>query len=160
VSRARQKRRPGADQLAADHGTAERRQHGEMLDRATDIPGVVGKRVKHECRLDWYLDKASIIDRQHEAGIRLRRDWAIATSAPRMTVRYALRIEGRDSFTELQLAARRRIARALQSLATEARSVLIDVCCFDEWASGRLPRLRKGLTQLADHYGLPKQGAR
>lgn len=160
MSRARPKRRaaPPVDP-AADHGPPERRRHGELVDRTTDTPGLVGKRVRHECRLDWYWDKAAIVDRQHEAGIRLRRDWTIATAAPRMTVRYALRIEGRDSFTELQLVARRRVARALEPLAAATRATVVAVCCFDEWASGALPRLREGLTRLADHYGLPKEGA-
>ena len=157
MSRPRSRARAALAETSADHGPAERRRHDELVDRATDLPGIVGKRVKHECRLDWYWDKASIVDRQHAAGIRLRRDWSIATAAPRMTVRYALRIEGRDSFSDLQLAARRRIARALQPLSPEMRAALLAVCCFDEWASGRLPRLREGLTHLADHYGLPKE---
>jgi hypothetical protein len=28
------------------------------------------------------------------------------------------------------------------------------VCCFDNWASGRLPVLRDALSILADRYGL------
>jgi hypothetical protein len=31
------------------------------------------------------------------------------------------------------------------------------VCCFDAWAAERLPRLRDGLTRLADHYGIAKE---
>jgi hypothetical protein len=62
---ARTKRVPLALANPADHGPAERAQHDTLLPHATEAAGVVGKRVKHECRLDWYLDKGSIIDRQH-----------------------------------------------------------------------------------------------
>ena len=67
----------------ADHGTPERAQHGELVTRETMDAGITGKRVKHECRLDWYLDKGSIIDRQHEAGLRFRRDWHFAAASSR-----------------------------------------------------------------------------
>jgi hypothetical protein len=70
----RAKRTPRATANPADHGPPERSQHDTLLPNATEAAGVVGKRVKHECRLDWYLDKASIVDRQHEAGLRFRRD--------------------------------------------------------------------------------------
>jgi hypothetical protein len=159
VKRAAQKsraRRP-ADP-AVDRGPAERALHGELVDRATDIPGVVGKRVRHECRLDWYWDKCSLVDRQHAAGMRFRSDWMIASAEPKLTGTYGLRIRGRESFTELRLAARRRVARALRQLPEHARAVVIDVCCFDNWASGRLPALREALTTLTDHYGLPRDG--
>jgi hypothetical protein len=143
---------------AADRGPAERAQHGELLNRTTDIPGVIGKRARHECRLDWYWDKCSLVDRQHAAGIRFRGDWMIASAEPKLTGSYDLRVPGRESFSELQLAARRRVARALHRLSERARPVVIDVCCFDNWASGRLPELRDALTTLADHYRLPRDG--
>jgi hypothetical protein len=43
----------------ADRGPPERSRHDALLDRATGIPGVVGKRIQHACRLDWYWDKYS-----------------------------------------------------------------------------------------------------
>ncbi|HZS81236.1 MAG TPA: DUF6456 domain-containing protein [Stellaceae bacterium] len=153
-SRARARRAP--DTPAADHGPAERAQHGELVTRETMIAGVTGKRVKHECRLDWYWDKCSILDRQHAAGIRFRREWQLATAAPKVIGRYGARVTGRYEFTETQLAARRRLARVMTMLGQDLASVLIDVCCYDNWAGERLPKLRDGLTWLADDYGLPR----
>ncbi|MBV9523926.1 MAG: hypothetical protein JO010_14090 [Alphaproteobacteria bacterium] len=155
-ARARAARR-GAALPLADQGTAERAQHGELETRQTMLAGVTGKRVKHECRLDWYWDKCSIIDRQHAAGIRLRRDWSLATARPQIVGRYGPRVTGHHEFADSQLAARRRIARAVAALGEECARILIDVCCFDNWAAERLPRLRDGLTTLADHYGLPRE---
>src|SRR5471030_1960241 len=112
MAKARKRRRHAATTLA-DHGTAERARHGELLPRETMVAGITGKRVKHECRLDWYWDKGSIIDRQHEAGLRFRRDWHFAAAAPSVVCAYGARISrlaGRQDFAEGQLAARRRIA--------------------------------------------------
>jgi uncharacterized protein DUF6456 len=144
---------------SVDHGPAERAQHGELVTRETMVAGITGKRVKHECRLDWYWDKGSIIDRQYEAGLRFRRDWHFAASAPSVVGTYGARISrlaGRQDFTDTQLAARRRTAAAIALLGRELAAIVVDVCCFDNWASGRLPALRDGLRMLADHYGLAR----
>jgi hypothetical protein len=144
---------------SVDHGTAERGQHGELVTRETMVAGITGKRVKHECRLDWYWDKGSIIDRQYEAGLRFRRDWHFAASAPSVVGAYGARISrpaGRQDFTDTQLVARRRTAAAIALLGRELAAIVVDVCCFDNWASGRLPALRDGLGMLADHYGLAR----
>jgi hypothetical protein len=143
--------------VAADFGPAERAQHGELAPRATEVAGVVGRRVRHECRLDWYQDKASLDDRQHDAGLRFRRDWLVATAPPKLTGTYGQRLgaTGQD-FREMQLIARRRVGKALLALGDELGAVIIAVCGFDEWASGRLPRLREALTLLADHYGIAR----
>jgi hypothetical protein len=142
---------------AADLGPPERARHGEVVPRATEAAGVIGRRVKHECRLDWYHDKASLDDRQYDAGIRFRRDWLLATAPPRLTGTYGPRVgTSVQDFHEIQLAARRRTARALLALGEELGAPVIAVCGFDEWASGRLPRLREALTLLADHYGMPR----
>lgn len=145
--------------VPVDHGTKERARHGELVTRETMTAGITGKRVKHECRLDWYWDKGSIVDRQHEAGLRFRRDWQFAATAATIVGAYGPRITrmaGRHDFTDTQLAARRRIAAAVALLGRDLASVAVDVCCFDNWASGRLPALRDGLSLLADHYGLAR----
>ena len=154
MARAKPRRRVAG--TLADHGTPERGRHGELVARATGIPGVTGKQVKHECRLDWYLDKASIVDRQHAAGIRFRRDWQLAVARPVLVGRYAPRVAGARDFTETQLAARRRVKRAVVLLGDDLARVVVDVCCVDNWAAERLPRLREGLSLLADHYGLDR----
>src|SRR5476649_1906288 len=102
MGKARMRRRPEAAALA-DHGTTERARHGEVVTRETMVAGVTGKRVKHECRLDWYWDKGSIVDRQHEAGLRFRRDWHLAAAAATVVGTYGARISrpgGRADFTE------------------------------------------------------------
>jgi Domain of unknown function (DUF6456) len=142
---------------AADHGTPERARHGELVTQPTDVPGVTGRRVRHECRLDWYLDRCSIADRQHAAGLRFRADWTLATSTARLVGSYTIRVpRGPRDFTDSQLAARRRVMKVVNPLASEAVAVLIDVCCLDQWASGRLPLLRESLDRLADGYGLQR----
>jgi Domain of unknown function (DUF6456) len=140
-----------------DHGPPERARHGELVPRDTGMPGVSGRRVRHECRLDWYSDKCSITDRQHAAGLRFRTDWLLAAAPPKLIGRYALRLPPRHDMSEVQLAARQRAAKAAVKLGPELLRVLVDVCCFDAWAAERLPRLREGLTLLADHYGLPRE---
>jgi hypothetical protein len=141
----------------ADRGTAERAQHGEVVARETMVAGVTGARVKHECRLDWYWGKSSIHDRQHAAGIRIRREWSLAIASPSVIGRYGPRVTGHHEFADSQLAARRRLRGALAHLGGEIAGVVIDVCCFDNWAAERLPKLREGLTLLADHYGLARE---
>jgi hypothetical protein len=145
--------------VGADLGPVERAQHGELVSRATDTAGITGRRVKHECRLDWYQEKASIDDRQHDAGLRFRRDWLVANAPPKLTQTYGPRLgaTGQD-FHEMQLAARKRVGKALLALGDDLGAVVIAVCGFDEWASGRLPRLREALSRLADHFGMARNG--
>jgi hypothetical protein len=155
--KARRKSKSAAPAETADHGPPERARHGALAPRDTAIPGVTGRRVKHECRLDWYWEKCSITDRQHAAGLRFRRDWLLAASPPKVTGRYSPKLPMRHDATELQLAARQRVAKAAAALGPDLLRVLIDVCCFDAWAAERLPRLRDGLRLLADRYGMPKE---
>jgi hypothetical protein len=160
TTRAKKARRVVA--TAADHGTAERAQHGELVTRETMIAGITGKRVKHECRLDWYWDKGSIVDRQYEARLRFRRDWHFAATAPSVVGAYGARISrlaGRQEFSDTQIGARRRSAAAIAVLGRDLAAIAVDVCCFDNWASGRLPAFRDALTMLADHYGIARYGA-
>ena len=143
--------------VRADVGPPERGRHDELVAQPTSAAGVVGRRVKHACRLDWYWDKASLDDRQHSAGLRFRRDWLLAVAAPKLIGTYGPRVgAAHEAFHDLQLEARRRVAKALVAVGRDLTPVLIDVCGHDEWASGRLPRLRDALTVLGDHYGMPR----
>jgi DUF971 family protein len=89
------------------------------------------------------LDPARVPPDVHPAGIEL-----VGT--------YGLRVRGHNDFRESQLMARRRVKQAADHLGSAAVAVVIDVCCFDNWASGRLPALRDALSALADLYGLPR----
>ena len=150
------KRRTKSAPAAPDCGTPERALKGDLLPRTTDLRGTSGRRVRHECRLDWYLDKCSLDDRQHAAGMRFRRDWQLAAAASKVVGTYEPRIPADGDFRDAQLAARRRVGKALLAAGRALAPVLVDVCGFDNWASGRLPLLREALTLLADHYGMPR----
>src|SRR3978361_461949 len=140
----------------ADHGPPERGQQDTLLPTPTAAAGVGGKRVEHECRPDWYLDKSSIVDRQHEAGLRFRRDWLLAVATQRMIGTYGPKLSGGQDCPAAPLGARRPLGRAMACLGRDVAPIVVDVCCFDRWASGGLPILRDGLTALAEHYGLPR----
>jgi len=153
----RRKRRAQPAREEADCGPPERANRGELTPRATGIPGVAARRVKFECRLDWYQEKGSINDRQHAAGIRFRRDWQLAAASTKVIGTYGLRMPGGGEFREAQIAARRRAAKAITMLETDLARIVIDVCGYDNWAAARLPALREALTRLADHYGMPRE---
>lgn len=161
------KRKAKRPMQAQEHGSQV-----AMLRRPIEVgerfePGttrrVTGARVKHECRLDWYNERAIINDRQHAAGIRFRGDWLIGTAEPRVIAGYAQALAGSAEFSELRISARRRVRRALDALVpangTPAQLlVIVAVCGQDEWAHKGTQMLREGLDRLANHYGLSKGG--
>jgi hypothetical protein len=160
--------------LEADYGAPLLRQHAELVletvpddppappagaaPRSAPAPQAPARRarVRHECRLDWYWDRMLIEERQHQAGLRFRSQWLLATAERHMIASYTIRAPGRAEFTEARLAARARLARALTFLTRPEAAVVISVCGLDEWAAGALPALRTALTTLADLWGLPK----
>jgi hypothetical protein len=142
--------------VSQEHGSPYLPQHVPVVVEETMAAGVTRARVKHECRLDWYAGRMLITDRQFDAGIRLRADWTISNAERRVTSTYGQAVVGAMDFTAAQLGARRRMVKALAAMTLDEARVALDVCAFDEWASGRLPTLRDALTSLADHYGLEK----
>ncbi len=105
------------------------------------------------------------------AGERLRADFTRAHLMPRTTSNWdaAVADHRRDAsaagFTELVIAARQRVRRALDGVGPEFAGLLVDVCCFlkrlDDVERERSwpPRsakvvLQLGLDRLARHYGL------
>lgn len=96
---------------------------------------------------------------QFEAGERLRTDYEIAQLMPRLTVDWTRAATGGSTrsagplqgleLSERALAARERVARALDAVGPELASLLVDVCCH-----------LKGLEQLERAAGWPQRSAK
>jgi len=108
------------------------------------------------------------------AAERLRRDFEIGRLQPRITANWSASVNtdrrtgeagGMGDLTEMALAARQRLDRAITAVGPEFSGVLVDVCCFlkgletvereRQWParSAKLV-LRLALDALARHYGL------
>ena len=104
------------------------------------------------------------------AGERLRRDLTLAQMSPRVTASWSPVAQTRDAsggsaqhFSEAVLAARQRVADALDAVGSDFSGLLLDVCGFLKgleqvegergWParSGKVA-LRLGLRQLCRHY--------
>jgi hypothetical protein len=112
---------------------------------------------------------------QFEAGERLRLDFTRAQMTPRVTSSWdAARAQGRQgqggagNFTDVMIAAREQLRRALDAVGPEFAGLLLDVCCFlkgleDIERERRWPPrsakvvLQLGLDRLARHYGLAEE---
>lgn len=108
-----------------------------------------------------------------DAGERLARDFHYAALQPRVTQSYELRVGERmrpgGSAADLKdsvIAARRRVATAVEAMGPELSGVALDVCCFEkgletvererQWPprSAKL-MLKTALLQLHRHYNPP-----
>jgi hypothetical protein len=108
------------------------------------------------------------------AAERLRRDFEIGRLQPRVTANWSASVSdgrrtgdagGVTDLTDMALAARLRVDRAMRGIGPELSGVLIDICCFlkgletvereRQWParSAKLV-LRMALQCLARHYGL------
>jgi len=108
------------------------------------------------------------------AAERLRQDFEIGQLQPRVTANWSASVNdgrrtgdggGVKDLTDMALAARLRVDRAVRAVGPELSGVLIDVCCFlkgletvereRQWParSAKLV-LRLALASLARHYGL------
>jgi hypothetical protein len=113
------------------------------------------------------------------AGERLHADFTRGGLQPRMTMSWEPRIASRQKgeagaaheLTDTALAARLRVARAIEAIGPELSGVALDVCCFmkgletvereRQWPvrSAKL-MLRAALMALARHYAPPAVAAR
>ena len=113
------------------------------------------------------------------AGERLHADFTRGGLQPRLTMAWEPRIAGRQKgeagaardLTDTALAARLRVARAIEAMGPELSGVALDVCCFmkgletvereRQWPvrSAKL-MLRAALMALARHYAPPAVAAR
>jgi Domain of unknown function (DUF6456) len=135
----------------------------------------------HEGPLAWLRrrkDKGGqrlITEPQFAAGERLAADFLRAQLAPRVTANWSGVVPGRRmrraapgvgvEQSDIAVAARARVHRALAAVGPELAGILLDVCCFDVGleAAERAQRwpqragkvvLQLALTGLARHYGL------
>lgn len=104
---------------------------------------------------------------QLQAGERLRADFTRANLTPRVTSRWS-EVSGAgtpEAFTDMVLAAKLRVSRALTAVGPELSGVLLDVCCFlkgletvereRRWpARTAKVVLCLALDRLAAHYGI------
>ena len=113
-------------------------------------------------------DGRALIDAaQLEAGERLRLDFTRARLTPRVTARWEMPAGGGgpEAFTDMVMAAKQRLAKALAVVGPELSGVLLDVCCFlkgleaverERGWPARTAKVVLGLAldRLARHYGL------
>lgn len=159
-----------------------RRQHGGIARRVRTKDDEVTARFVNaaESPLAWLArrkdkDGARLIDAtQLAAGERLRADFTRAGLTPRVTANWIAPVaqgrrggdgEGSAAFADVVLAAKQRVAQALDAVGPEFAGLLLDVCCFlkgletvereRRWPP-RTARivLSLGLDRLARHYGI------
>jgi hypothetical protein len=112
---------------------------------------------------------------QLQAGERLRVDFTRANLTPRVTSSWDTSLAqgrrgqgGAGTLTDMVVAARERLRRALDAAGPEFAGLLLDVCCFlkgleDIERERRWPPrsakvvVQLGLDRLARHYGLAEQ---
>jgi hypothetical protein len=180
MSRARRKSR-AVDEQAPD---AFRRQHGGIASRRAGKDEIAARFVNEaESPLLWLArrkgpDGRPFIDAtQLAAGERLRTDFTRAGLTPRVTANWIAPVaqgrragsgHGAAEFADALLAAKERVARALEVAGPEFSGLLLDVCCFlkglEEVERERCwpPRtarvvLMLGLDRLARHYGIAQE---
>lgn len=119
---------------------------------------------------------AFISDDEFLAGERLRADFTRGSLMPSVTMRWDAGGGGGQGgpggmaeLTDIALASRVRVERALDAVGPELNGVLIDVCCFlkglemvereRQWPARSAKMLLKaGLAALHRHYNPPREG--
>lgn len=122
-----------------------------------------------ESPLAWLMARELVSLRQFEAGERLRGDYETAKLGPRVTMRWAPRVDGVGQGldpTTAQVAAKRRFDGVMTAAGPGLNDILWRVVCAGEalpaaekalaWPAraGRLV-LTLALDRVADHYRLP-----
>ncbi|MGH6763066.1 MAG: DUF6456 domain-containing protein [Phyllobacterium sp.] len=117
-----------------------------------------------------------LTDAEFKAGEQLRRDFTCANLMPRVTANWEAGVGGRGrsygngvaELTDMMLAARFRVEKAMAAVGPELAGVLLDVCCFlkglemvereRRWPvrSAKL-LLKTALSVLDRHYNPPAQ---
>jgi hypothetical protein len=145
--------------------------HGESREtvsiNASGTPLAVLSRLKDRTGTAWLSSDAL------DAGERLARDFHYAALQPRVTQSYELRVGecmrpggGAADLKDSVIAARRRVAAAVDAMGPELSGVALDICCFEkgletvererQWPprSAKL-MLKTALLQLHRHYNPP-----
>ncbi len=122
---------------------------------------------------------AFISEDEFRAGERLRADFTRGSLMPCVTSRWEPRsgssghygAGGMAELTDIALASRIRVERALEAVGPELSGVLIDICCFlkgletvereRQWpVRSAKVLLKAGLSMLHRHYNPPREGER
>ncbi len=122
---------------------------------------------------------AFISEDEFRAGERLRADFTRGALTPSVTARWDMSVGGRGrggaggmaELTDIALASRQRVERALAAVGPELAGVLVDVCCFlkgletvereRRWPVRSAKMLLKaGLSMLHRHYHPPAAESR
>jgi len=150
----------------------ERFGHGDAIERARasdampwgDRPPL---RVATENMLDRYLRQGAIKQPQHDAGMRLYREWLGTGANPKVVGGFLIRIEAPPSFSAHQAEMRLLVNRAAAAVGPVAYGVLFHVCCCNlsarDWTLARGYRvnvaksagiviLKEALHSLEKHY--------
>ena len=144
----------------------------ELVERSIGTDGARGRSVTvnlAESPLGWLRSRGMVDARQFEAGERLRGDYETASLAPRVTMRWAARVDGGGGDgldpTLAGISAKRRFDAAIAAAGPGLADILWRVICAGEgmpvaekalgWPSrsGRLV-LTFALDRLAGHYKL------
>lgn len=117
-----------------------------------------------ESPLGWLKARGLVTARQYEAGDRLRADHETASLGPRVTMRWAPRVDGSGEAPDpstAQIAAKRRFDAAMAAAGPGLRDVLWRVVCAGEALPSAEKELswparagRLALDRVADHYRL------
>lgn len=160
-----------------------RAQHGQISarERKADDPVDAMLFDDSESPLAWLAkrkdrDGRPLIDSaQFAAGERMRADFTRAAMTPRVTANWIAPVvqgrrggEGISAFSDVVIAAKERLNRAIESVGPEFSGLLLDVCCFlkgletvereRRWPQ-RTAKVVLGLAldRLARHYGIATQ---
>jgi hypothetical protein len=157
--------REGADGFATQHRLAVRKTVEEGGEQRAVLVNA------GESPLSRLNHRGMVNAVQFAAGEKLRRDFTLAQLTPRMGVNWdapvvsGSRGSGADSISDIAIAARQRLNRALAAAGPDLADIAFDVCCHlapleacedaRGWAkrSGRVV-LKLALDRLAAHYGL------
>jgi hypothetical protein len=166
--------------------TPQRIARGGVDTVPTDDAGVFATKVRIECVLDRYHQRAQIVDRQFHAGLRFHGIWRAAAlpasvcggygenrgrgggATGNSDARSHLRaiLIGADLAVPFErdlpiittMTGERFAPIALPLRLHSTGRVIVDVCGLGTWAGGtrRLDDLREGLDLLADYWGLAR----
>ena len=122
---------------------------------------------------------AFITEDEFHAGERLRADFTRGSLMPSITSRWDISVGGGGrggaggmaELTDIALASRMRVERALEAVGPELSHVLVDVCCFlkglervereRQWpVRSAKVMLKAGLAMLHRHYNPPRESDR
>ncbi len=144
----------------ADHGTAERWQHGTRSLEVTETAGVLAARVLEEHGLDRLLLRGVIDAALRDGGLRLRADYQAAQLEQRITAQYQPSGGSGGGYrpyerSDAEEAAYQRWRCAVRAVGIMDSKIVLAVCCHDQMpTSTSLAGLQRGLKRLAGFYGL------